>query len=217
MTVIFDVIILKYTRLWKENSMSSLKEMAKTLAKILASALGGGSANSSEVDPTDYLKGMEDDADEIFRSYGDDQKFEKAISLVIKEGIGMAVGAPGASVNEKLKSAIPEMSNKMPDILEKSGLDKLISDYNIKDPKVLDSKINSVVSKFTDKSMSLGGVAAGFSGELGKYISDAVPKTPMQKSGLIPDADEISQSLDRQHQPKQEYKNDSINNGPSPR
>lgn len=190
--------------------MSALTDLAKTLARILASALNGGSMQpDGGSDPAAMLKGMEQDADEVVESYGEDQQFEKSIAMAVKTGLSLAAGMPGATMAEKMSGAIPEMTKQFPQILERAGLDNLISDYTNKNSSVLEAKINNVVSDFSSKNLMLGGVAAGFANEFGKYIAGSVPKSPLQKSGLVPDPNEISQSLDNQPKPAQEVRHES--------
>lgn len=199
--------------------MSALKKIGEVLSKLMSSVMGGGSGGlgrggAGEIDPTQYIIGLQNQTQQFEDLYTDNQPFEKSVCSTLKSCLGIAAMSPGATVEDKFKSAMPEISSKMPDLLKNSGLEKIIGDYTLKNDMTMESRIGDVVSKFTNSDMRLAGMASAFASEIGKYASQAVPQTPLQRAGLVPDVGEISQSLDRENDLKQD-KSRELSNGPS--
>ncbi|MDU8351292.1 hypothetical protein RYA05_05185 [Pseudomonas syringae pv. actinidiae] len=198
--------------------MSEKKGFFKSLAKILSSAIGassGGAGGGSEsgVDASSFLTDMQAKASEVHEGFELDQQFERAVSSVLTKSLGLAAGLKGETVGNKIAGLDKLFEQKMPEMVSQSGLDNLISDYMLKSPGVIDGKLNSVVSAFSQKDMQLGGLAALISEKMQGYLTNAVPETPAQKNGLSPSPDEISQSIDNAPKPSPNMQYN--NNGPS--
>lgn len=198
--------------------MNALKKVGEILSKVMGSMFnhGGGASpqQSNDIDPSEYIFDLKKKSDQIEGSFDDHEEFEKAVCKTMGKCLMVAALGPGATVAEKFASSVPILKEQMPEILESSGLSKLVSDYGFKNDAGNENKISSVVSRYSNVDMQLGGAASIFSSEMMGFLKNSVPQTPLQKSGLLPDSEEIEKSLDR----SMEYaKNNDrgMNNGPS--
>jgi hypothetical protein len=195
------------------NLISGVGRAILNFCKGLAGGGGGGSGeegpsgNPIGIDPTALMTSFFKKSSEIDERFGGpDQKVEKAISGLIKDSMGECLKA-SVTMAPPISAAMmaAEVAKTLPKLMAGRDMGGLTSDYMLKNPDVLGSKIDNVLSEFNGKDVPalLRSFASQVGTEMQNNLGKDIPMTPAQKSGLD-QTHEISQNLDQQFSPQVE-------------